>query len=153
MRGLVLNKKGTYDRCKLTRLVVDSEWEDQVRKESWMPRGEPVNEDQEWTEWEGDECLADIPKSKRPREEQVVAKRPKLDPEVAWGEGTQPEVAERRTFLLSQESTKPAKNQSKMTFYSGLAWMCREILKEVANSAVAMGEQMVGVADWEDWDI
>ena len=29
--------------------------------------------------------------------------------------------------------------------------MCREILKEAANSAVAMGEQMLGVADWEEW--
>ena len=135
MRGLVLKKKGTYNRCKLTRLVVDSEWEEQVWKESWVTREEPVKEDQE-SEWEGEECLADIPKAKRPRDEQILAKRPKLDPEVAWGEGTQPEVAERRTFLLSQESTKPAKNQSKMTFYSGLAWMCREILKEVANSAL-----------------
>ena len=153
MRGLVLNKKGTYNRCKLTRLVVDSEWEEQVWKESWVPREEPAKEDQEWSEWEGEECLADIPKPKRPRDEQIQAKRPKLDPGVAWGEGTQPEVAERSTFLHSQEGIKPAKNQSKMTVYSGLAWMCREILKEVANSAVAVGEQMAGVADWEEWEV
>ena len=38
MRGVVLNKKGTYNRCKLTRLVVDRDWEDQVWKEFWMPR-------------------------------------------------------------------------------------------------------------------
>ena len=27
MRGTVLNKKGMYNRCKLTRLVVDNDWE------------------------------------------------------------------------------------------------------------------------------
>ena len=151
MRGLVLNRKGTFNRCKLTRLVVDSEWEEQIWRESWEPWEEPARDDQEYSEWEGEECLANIPKAKRPREEQIVAKRPKLDPEVAWGEGTQPDVADRRTFLLSQERSVPAKNQSKVTFYSGLAWMCREILKEVANRAADLSEQMQGVANWEDW--
>ena len=32
MRDTVLNKKGLYNRCKLTRLVVDQEWEDKVCK-------------------------------------------------------------------------------------------------------------------------
>ena len=41
MRGVVLNKKGTYNRCKLTRLVVDRDWEDQVWKEAGMPWGKP----------------------------------------------------------------------------------------------------------------
>ena len=27
MRGNILNKKGMYNRCKLTRMVIDSEWE------------------------------------------------------------------------------------------------------------------------------
>ena len=45
MRGVVLNKKGTYNRCKLTRLVVDNEWEEKVWKDSWVPRGEPVKEE------------------------------------------------------------------------------------------------------------
>ena len=151
MRGVVLNKKGTYNRCKLTRLVVDSDWEEQVWKESWMPRGEPIREDQEWTEWEGEECLAATIKPKRPRDEEKVAKRVRLEPEVVWGEGVQAEVAERVNFLHSQESTEPARNQSKMKVYSGLEWMCRELLKEAANSAVAMGELMLGVAGWEEW--
>ena len=30
MRGNVLNKKGICNRCKLTRLVVDDEWEQKV---------------------------------------------------------------------------------------------------------------------------
>jgi hypothetical protein len=39
MRGNVLNKKGLYNRCKLTRLVVDEEWDQKVWQESWQPRG------------------------------------------------------------------------------------------------------------------
>ena len=78
MRGLVLNKKGTYNRCKLIRLVVDTEWEEQVWRESWKPREEPIREDQEWTEWEGEECLAAPPKPKRPREEERAAKRARI---------------------------------------------------------------------------
>ena len=35
MCGNVLNKKGVYNRCKLTRLVKDSEWEEQTWRESW----------------------------------------------------------------------------------------------------------------------
>ena len=38
MIGVVLNKKVTYNRCKLTRLVVDTEWEGKVWKDSWVPR-------------------------------------------------------------------------------------------------------------------
>ena len=30
MRGKVLNKKGVYNRCKLKRMVIDTEWEDKV---------------------------------------------------------------------------------------------------------------------------
>ena len=35
MRGNVLNKKGLYNRCKLTRLVVDQEWKEKVWKDAW----------------------------------------------------------------------------------------------------------------------
>ena len=38
MRGVVLNKKGTYNRCKLTRMVVDTEWEDKVWKDGCPER-------------------------------------------------------------------------------------------------------------------
>ena len=34
MRGNMLNIKGTYNRCKLTRLVVDEEWEQKVWRRS-----------------------------------------------------------------------------------------------------------------------
>ena len=61
MRGLVLNRKGTFNRCKLTRLVVDTEWEDKVWKESWAQREDPTGE------WEDEEHLSTLPKEKRAR--------------------------------------------------------------------------------------
>jgi hypothetical protein len=41
MHGNVLNKKGMLNRCKLTRMVIDTEWDNKVWEESWEPRPEP----------------------------------------------------------------------------------------------------------------
>ena len=37
MRGNILNKKGMFNRCKLTRMVIDQEWEKEKWEESWEP--------------------------------------------------------------------------------------------------------------------
>ena len=37
----MLNKKGMFNRCKLTRMVIDTEWDTKVWEESWEPRLEP----------------------------------------------------------------------------------------------------------------
>ena len=34
--GNVLNSSGVYNRCRLTRLVVDKEWDARVWEESWQ---------------------------------------------------------------------------------------------------------------------
>ena len=112
-------------------MVVDTEWEEKVWKDSWMPRGEPVKEGEEWTEWEGEECLAAVPKPKRPREYNRVAKRAKPDPGVAWGEGVLEESSERQAFLYSQGGPDQASSQSRIKVYTGQEWMCRELLKEL----------------------
>ena len=157
MRGLVLNKKGTYNRCKLTRLVVDTEWEDRVWRESWASREEPVADDKEWVEWEGEECLAVATKMKRPREEVKPAKRMKVAAEdgTTWGEAVSEEVAARNNFLHSSSQEMGVedhrKAQTKIKVYSGLAWLCREIVKEVANTAATLAELAEGVAEWEEW--
>ena len=36
LRGNVLNSAGVYNRCKLTRLVVDTEWDKKVWNNSWQ---------------------------------------------------------------------------------------------------------------------
>jgi hypothetical protein len=156
MRGLVLNKKGTYNRCKLTRLVVDTEWEDKVWRESWAPREEQVADGKEYVEWEGEECLAVTSKVKRGRDEPKAAKRIRVENEdgQAWGETVPDRVAARSTFLYSssQRVTEGRNNtQTKIKPISGVEWMCREILKELANSAVSLADMSVGVAEWEEW--
>ena len=49
LRGNVLNKKGTYNRCKLTRMVVDEEWDKKVWEEAWEPQ--PDKEEMEKPFW------------------------------------------------------------------------------------------------------
>jgi hypothetical protein len=65
MRGNVLNKKGLYNRCKFTRLVVDEERELKVRQESWQPRG--VDTDDE-------ECIRAENKGKKRGSDDAIAK-------------------------------------------------------------------------------
>jgi hypothetical protein len=42
MRGNVLNKKGMFNRGKLTRMVIDTKWDQKVWEEAWEPRAEEV---------------------------------------------------------------------------------------------------------------
>ena len=35
MRGNILNRRGEYNRCSLTRLGVDKKWEEERWKKSW----------------------------------------------------------------------------------------------------------------------
>ena len=46
MRGNILNKKGMFNRCKLTRMVIDPEWEKEKWEESWEP-GQGIEVDEE----------------------------------------------------------------------------------------------------------
>ena len=152
MRGLVLNRKGTFNRCKLTRLVLDTEWEDKMWKESWEPREDPTGE------WEGEDdiSISVNSKTKRTREGPGVAgKKTKLDDEIGhvWGEPkTEQEVA-KQEFLESRNVavSGPGAKQSTLQPVTGMAWVVRELLKEVANSAVAVADLMEGVNEWEDW--
>ena len=50
MRGVVLNSAGVYNRCKLTRLVIDSDWDKKVWNDSWKAKEEARKEDEELSE-------------------------------------------------------------------------------------------------------
>ena len=65
----VLNKKGIYNRCHLTKLVVDQEWEQKVWEESWAKR----------TVAEEDGTEMERSKSKRGEREPGSRKRAKID--------------------------------------------------------------------------
>ena len=40
-----IQMRGMYNRCKLTRLVVDCEWEERMWKEAWAPRVLTIDEE------------------------------------------------------------------------------------------------------------
>ena len=90
---------------------------------------------------------------KRAREESRPAKRAKVsnDEGVAWGEG----VADRVNFLYSsreEAGMETATGQAKLKVFSGLEWLSREVLKEVANSAVDIAEMLEEAKEWEEWE-
>ena len=100
MRGNVLNKKGLYNRCKLTRLVVDEEWDLKVWQESWQPRGVATVDE---------ECIRAENRGKKRGSENVIAKRIKLDMAegvAQWGEGPQEQEDNRSTFLYEPPTQK-----------------------------------------------
>ena len=82
MRGNVLNKQGTYNRCKLTRLVVDEEWERKKWSEAWAPRVIEVDESG---------IRADSAKGKKKGEDIPKSKGRKVENEEgeAWGRHSQ----------------------------------------------------------------
>ena len=95
-----MNKRGMYNRCKLTRLLVDSEWEEMMWKEAWRPRNVTINE----------ECIGEEREKKRKEGGGGKREKPRLDLEegVAWGEEGSKEEEARRNFLY----TTPAQRES-----------------------------------------
>ena len=145
MRGNVLNKKGTYNRCKLTRMVVDSEWEEQVWKEAWAPRVVTAEE----------ESVGEANRAKRKESALGGKKRIKLDSESMWGEvGTKGE--EDRANFLYAETAKPhelPKRQAKIKLLSGQEWLCNSLIKELVGDVVDIMELVAGTEVWEEWDL
>ena len=144
MRGTVLNKKGLYNRCKLTRLVVDEEWEEKVWREAWVPRDPQVN----------DEWLGIQSKTKRKDKSGGNGKRLKLenDDGVAWGEEVTQEYTDRNTFLYSNDPVNAKKRQGQLFTISGVEWLCRQAVLELADKAVEWAGYSEGVAEWEEWE-
>ena len=111
----VLNKKGMYNRCKLTRLVVDSEWEERMWKESWAKRVVTIDE----------ECVGESNSSKRKETVRGSKKRIKLDQieEVPWGEVGSAEEEER---TLNQSHQYQFQTDRKPSNYSVARSGCAE---------------------------
>ena len=86
-----------------------------------------------WDEWEGEECLAEPSKLKRPREEVQAAKRAKLDPTPSWGEAVPERVVARDAFLQSSnQEVGVSKSQTTIKVYCDLEWLCLELVREMA---------------------
>ena len=145
MRGNILNKKGMFNRCKLTRMVVDSEWDQKVWEEAWEPRpGGDVEE----------EILKTSVKSKSRQEgSSKEPKRARRD-DSSWGEECTEDDNKRAEFLhaSSHQQPKGGSSQSKLKVFSGLEWMMRELLKEVAHAVIEISDLIEGAGQWEEWE-
>ena len=148
MRGNVLNKQGVYNRCKLTRLVVDEEWEQKVWKEAWAPRVVDVDE-------EGIRSVSG--KQKRKEDIKKVGKRRKMDSEEGktWGESL-PEVEKsRKNFLYSSQRHSQGAGtpvQAKLNPMTGVTWMSRQIIEELVKMASEVAAATSDASTWEEWE-
>ena len=129
MRGNILNKKGMYNRCKLTRMVIDSEWESEVWEDAWedKPGGEVSEDSLKATGKSKNREEVSRNKAKRARAETVDSN---------WGVDSSDVDRSRADFLQEEPSRRAGINQSKLQVYTGLEWMMRELLMEVAHTAV-----------------
>ena len=131
--GAALNRRGEFNRCKITRLGIDKEWE----KEKWDKA------------WEGNleaEIIPDgrdIMETKKSKninrgKETPCGKRRKMDNTegIVWGETVEPEIVARNNFLTSNQpnhTTPRQKRQSQLNIITGLEWIAYETVKSVVH--------------------
>ena len=147
MRGSVLNRRGEFNRCSLTRLGLDREWEDDRWKKSW-----------ERVENQADDssvCLVESQDLKRPGDDNKMgSKRLKLEADdKVWGEQVDHCQVQRGHFLMSGSTDKAKPNQSTLPFLTGMEWIAYSVVKEMAWEAVDSAFCMKEVANWEEWDL
>ena len=114
---------------KLTRMVIDSEWESEVWEDAWEDKpGDEVREDNlKATGKSKSREDGSSHKAKRARAETVDSN---------WGVDSSDVDRSRADFLQEEPSRRAGINQSKLQVYTGLEWMMRELLMEVAHTAV-----------------
>ena len=113
MRGNILNKKGMFNRCKLTRMVIDSEWEKEVWDEAWEDRPESAVEE---------DTLKASGKSKSRQEgTNTGAKRARTDTtESSWGEVLTEEDKKIADFLQEEANKRAGNYQKQLKVYKDL---------------------------------
>ena len=143
MRGNVLNKKGMFNRCKLTRMVIDTEWDKKVWEEAWV---ETPEEEQDL------ECLKKSSKGRPASEGSRPAKKLKKDDGgCVWGEQASKEDKSREEFLRGTEMPSAKPRQSEIKVITGVEWLSREIVRECSHRAVEYAELLKGADAWEEW--
>ena len=146
MRGNILNRKGEFNRCSLTRLGVDHKWED----ERWAKSVEMFNSMKE-------DCINTIVESqelKRPGGEcsSKGAKKLKLESgDKVWGGKADHLQEQRGLFLLSGAEGTSKKKQPVLPVMKGSEWMAYSLVKEMAWETVEIAFCMRDVANWEEW--
>ena len=109
LRGSTLNSMGVYNRCKLTRLVVDTEWDKKVFNENWKKKDiEEVEFECDQLEDEGKSSISALRSEGMKRTAKGQGQGPEgkkrrvnMGPQFAWGEELLKSEPERIEFLAS----------------------------------------------------
>ena len=149
MRGNILNRRGEFNRCSLTRLGVDKQWEDERWKTSW--------EEQEWKEQEV-VSLEESRKTMRGEDSERgnKSKRRKLmGGAVEWGETMSETEAEKQAFLSTRyvEPQFKGAKQSTLQFMTGIEWQAYVLVKELVWGCVDVAWCSEEVTTWEAEDM
>ena len=131
--------------CKLTRMVVNTEWDQKVWEEAWEPRAE---------ETVAEDSLRETGKTKRGKSEERAAKRVRREEQgIVWGEEAQEKDNNMMEFLMGQSEVPVNHNaQARLKFYSGIEWVMRELIKECTHKAVELATLTEGAATWDQWE-
>ena len=151
MRGQVLNRRGEFNRCSLTRLGLDYEWEE----ERWRKSIEMVQREE--NEKEEVLCIEESAKVRRIEKEQPAKfnKRRKLDMDgKVWGEYVGEEQSQVDRFLKGSVENVPAKGrQGKLNVMTGLDWQAYRVVLEMIANAVDRAWDMGNMDEWEEWEM
>ena len=147
-RGLVLNKKGEYNRCGLTRMVLDDRWEQEKWERSW-------EEQDKMQEGEEIDNLTESKKNKNNIQDNgAKRKRRKIENEegVVWGEPVGEGVIMREEFLKSgREATSGQLQQQKIKVLTGVEWMAHKLVMEIVGLATQVVLDTCLMAEWDEW--
>ena len=122
LRGATLNSAGVYNRCKLTRMVVDTDWDKRVWEASWESKKREQEHLKRLVEngmlGEEEEEIMAVEKRKKNHHNNKKSKKRKVEDEsgVSWGEGVEPGVTgERRgSNRMSQCDTSCTNNNKSL---------------------------------------
>ena len=164
MRSSVLNSVGVFNQSKLTRLVVDHEWNRKVWEESWELR----NRQDLIKKSLGEESLNSIegalsPKQRQKRQREaeaqaVKSKKRKLDggeeEGSCWGEELVTREVAREEFLYTSERRNMEAGkliQKKLFPLTGMTLISTIIVQELVREAVLMSIQSAEKEEYEAW--
>ena len=151
MRGNILNRKGEFNRCSLTRLGVDQKWEDERYAKS-LEKVECADDDDETS------GLVESRKTRREGEDHQLSRRAKRMKRecdgVVWGEQVEEHHRLRVQFLESGAVVAKKNNmQPKLNVLTGTDWMIYQLVKELTGGAVDRAWCLDDVAMWEEWGV
>ena len=77
MRQNTLNSVGVYNRCKLTRLVVDTEWDKKVFNDNWSVKA--AKEKANFLAEEGKDTIEQAPEERGEKRQHPLPKKIKIE--------------------------------------------------------------------------